>query len=218
MRKNVFIKAIIITVLIFIAGLSAGMWLDNSRTEEIRERLAKVDIDWNDARLQSTYYQIFSNDTNFCNSAMRSNAIFADKIYEEGLILERYEAINRFSPYVISEKKRYALLQMQFWMNSIELKESCNTNYSTVLYLYSHYADGDQKNDQNLMSAILTELKNDCGSNVMLSPIPIDIELASISAIADQFDIDVTPSILINENDLIQGVTSLEELKDLVGC
>lgn len=215
---NVFIKAFLLTVIVFSAGIFVGVFLDNSRVEDIREIITKQDLAFNDARLQNLYYQTFSNDTEFCDAALKSNIDFSYRIFEEGKELERFEAINRFAPQLVQQKKRYALLQLQFWMNSVYLKEKCGKDYITLLYFYSHYNES-AATDQNVQSRIILDLVEKCGPEKFLSaPLPADLDIGMINLLKEKYGITTTPAVLINEKTVLQGLQSKEELEKYVEC
>ena len=71
---------------------------------------------------------------------------------------------------------------------------------------------------QKLQSAVNLELKEKCGSNLMLSPIPIDLNLTSIDMIIETYGVQKTPSLVINDDVVIQGFTNLTELEKYVKC
>jgi len=217
MQGNIVWKAALLTAIVFIAGIAVGIWMDNQRVDQTRERINDIDIEWNDARLTSLYYQqLAANDTAYCNAAMDANLAFNDRIYQEGLTIERYESVNRFAPELLQEKKRYALLQLQFWMNSIELKKQCGATYHTLVYFYDHYNSG-LENVQAAQSAILAELKDKCGANLMLVPLPRDLDISTISLLAAQYNITSAPSILLDGN-TFAGLTGNGMLVPLLGC
>lgn len=216
MQRSTFIYAALLTTVVFSIGILVGIWLDNLRLEEIEKRLTEIDVDWNDARIQSLYYQSFMNSTE-CDSAISANLEFADRIYQEGLKIERYEKVNKFTPSLILEKKRYALLQLQFWINSINLKNSCNANYSTLVYFYSHF-DKTLEVKQKLQSAVLSNIKEKCGPNLMLIPLPLDLDIMTINLIKSQYNIKTAPSILINEKILLEGLKSQDEIEEFIKC
>lgn len=217
MKNDIFIKTTAITVIVFILGILVGVWLDNNRLEEIKDRLTSMDIEWNDARLQSMFYQKFSNGTNSCVDAIQSNLEFNDRIYKEGLEIERREVVSKFTPEIIYEKRRYALLQLQFWTNSIELKETCNANYSSIVYFYSFF-DENIKNDQKIQSVILADLKDRCGNKLILVPLPFDMDISTIEFIKSIYNISSVPSLLINEKDVLTGIQDGEEILKYVNC
>jgi hypothetical protein len=177
-----------------------------------------MDIQWNDARLLSTFYQAFTgtNDPESCKSALQANLDFNNKIYQEGLKIEKYEDINKFTPYLLLEKKRYALLQMQFWINSINLKKSCNATYTNLVYFYSH--DEGLSVKQKVQSAILLDAKKKCGAELMLIPLPFDLDITAVNMIKSNFKINSTPSILIDEKVVLEDVQAEAVLRNYVPC
>jgi len=216
MLDNVFIKAAVLTTIVFSLGVLVGAWLDVSRLESVKASLEDISDSWSDARMQTLYYQMFVKAPGFCDAAIQSNLDFNAKIYEEGVRIERYEEVNKFTPALLSEKRRYALLQLQFWFNSVELRESCDANYTTLVYLYS-------KNDslsieQNLQSAVLLEAKDKCGDRLMLIPLPADIDIETIELVKSNFGISRFPALLIDESVVLEGLQSELDLAKAVQC
>jgi hypothetical protein len=218
MKKYILLKAAIITVVIFSIGLFIGMWLDGQRYDEIKNEITNLNIDWNDARLQSLYYRTFSNQSDFCQSALATNKKLAEKIFSRGEQLERYEEVNRFSSEVLEQKKIYALLHVQLWLNSVELKRECNANYSTIIYFYSHYAKGEEEQDQDVQSSILIDSIHRCDGQLEVFPIPIDMDIQIIDLIIEQYGINSVPSLLVNEDTPLNGVQSREVIENLINC
>lgn len=220
-QKDVFWKSAILTFVVLIVGIQIGIWLDSGRIDEIKNILTETELQFSDARLQSLYYDKFSMiDENFCKNAIESNLKFNEDIYQEGLRIEKAETVNRFTPFILSEKRRYALLQFQFWINAITIKEKCESNYTTILYIYTYETKDNStlELNQKLQSAILLDLKDKCGNSVMLSPIPWDINLTSVDILVKDFEINQTPAIVINRNVTLQGLTKLEELERYIKC
>ncbi|MCD6398385.1 MAG: hypothetical protein J7L08_00505 [Candidatus Aenigmarchaeota archaeon] len=212
--KKIMIITALLTIIFLMIGFFLGVWFDNMRAEELKRELSDIDITWNDARLQSLYYQTFSNN-GLCDSALKSNLEFSKKIYEEGQKIERYEKVNRFAPDLLTQKKRYALLQMQFWFNSISLRKKCDYNYSTVVYLYSHYNDS-LSITQKIEGAALLELKEKYGPDMMLIPLPADIGILSINAVKSEYKIKELPAIIVNEKYVFEGLTKKNQVEDVL--
>ena len=216
MQKDVFWRSAVITAIIFVIGISVGVWLDTNRAEEVQSRLTEIDTFWNDARLQTALHGLF-NRTLSCDSAMKANLQFNDKIFKEGQKLERFELTNRFAPFLLLEKSRYALLQTQFWFNSIDIRNTCNLNYSTLVYFYSHYNETVAV-QQKVQSAVLLDVKDKCGQKVMLTPLPLDLNITTIDIITENYRIKKTPSILINEKILLEGLQKEGDLLNYLKC
>ena len=218
MRNYLLLKAAVITVIIFSVGMFLGMWMDGQRYEEIKNEITSLNIDWNDARLQSLYYQTFLEDDDSCSSALEVNKKLTEKIFSFGERLEKYERINRFSEEVLEQKKVYTLLHFQLWLNSINLKKKCNADYNTIIYFYSHYATGIEEEQQDLQSSVLIDAIHRCDGNLIVFPIPLDMDIQSIDLIKAQFGIKSTPTILINEQTVLEGVQDTETIKQIIGC
>jgi len=213
--KNVFSKTAVITVIVFLVGVYLGFVFDSMRVEEVRGRLTQIDNLWNDVRLMQSYIQKFSNRTDYCEFLLEENLKVGDKIYDEGLKVEEYEKNNRFASLFILEKKRYALLDLQFWINSIDLKKLCNANYSTVIYFYSQY---EKTPEQVFQDRVLWDLKQKCGPKIIYITFPADIDISTIEIIKNIYDIEKIPSILINESILLEGPSTMRELEEQIKC
>lgn len=213
---NIFFKAAVLTTVVFIIGIAFGMWMDSIRLNEIESSIEEITIQWNDAKMQESYYNAFIDTPGFCDSAIEANLDFNEKIYEQGIKIERYEIVNKFTPTLQLEKKRYALLQTQFWMNSIHLREVCDVDYTTVVYLHS-------KNEsfainQKVQSAVLLDAKKACGNDIMLIPLPADLGIQTIEIVKSNFGIETFPSIIINENIVLQGLQTESDLAQYIDC
>lgn len=221
MQSDVFWKAAVLTVVILIIGIIIGIWIDSGRAEEIKTTITENDLLLNDVRIQTLYYESFlKDDPELCDIALKANLEYNKRIYQEGLKLEKYEEHNKFSQSLILERKRYALQQMQFWINSLRIKDKCSLNYTTVMHMFL-YDTGNNSNvelPQKLQSAVLLDLKEKCGNRMMLSPIPIDLNLTSIDMIAETYHITKTPALVINNDIAIEGFHNLTELEKYVSC
>lgn len=215
--RRIILKSLIITVGIFVIGFMVGLYIDNMGLEEVKERLTEIDNLWNDARLLQSYNQKFSeNITEYCEFLLDENLKIGDKIYEEGLKVELHEDSNRFTmSEFILEKRRYALLDLQFWINSIELKNLCNANYSTVVYFYSQF---NKTVEQKFQGRVLWDLKQKCGSDIIYITFPVDLDISTLNVIRNIYDIEAIPSILINGSVILESPVSMTELEEYVKC
>lgn len=214
--KRIFLKTLALTVTVFIIGFYAGIFFDNLRLEEVKSRITEIDNLWNDVRLLQSYIEKLSdNKSSYCNFLLEENLKVGDKIYNEGSKIEEYEKTNRFTPTLILEKERYALLDLQFWLNSIDLKNLCNANYSTVIYLYSQY---NKTVEQGFQDRVLWDLKQKCGPEIIYITFPADIEISTIEVIKNIYNIDKIPAILINESIVLYSPVTMRELENYVKC
>lgn len=213
---NIYAKAVIPTLLLFLIGMMFGIWLDNFRVTTAKKGISESEIDWNDAQLFNAYFR--SIGVGLCNSALEQNLAYNEKIYEHGLQVEKVLKNNVFTPEVLQEWKKYNLLQVQFWLNSVELKKECVFDYHTVVHLDRlHPKSTVEEVGSRIQIQILLDLKNKCGNKIMLIPLDADLNLISIDAIVNQYSIQQFPAIVVDENIVLQGF-SLENLSNVIKC
>ncbi len=210
-QKDAFWKAAVLTAVIFFAGVLLGYLIEKNRAAKIEEQFAETEIEWADAKLQSLYYQMISPE--WCDSAIEENINFADKVYEQGLRLEEYEEANQITEKLLFEKKKYALLKAEFWINSISLKEKCNATYKNLVYFYTNEPSLKEEQEQNIQSIVLMNLKEKYGNSIMLIPLPIDLDISVIEVMKDTYDIKTSPTIIIDEEIKLEGRQSAEEIE-----
>ncbi|MFH1229821.1 MAG: hypothetical protein V1678_05375 [Candidatus Aenigmatarchaeota archaeon] len=215
--KRVFVKTFALTIAIFIIGFYFGIFLDSLRLEDVKSRMTQIDNLWNDARLMQSFIQKFSdgNSSSYCGFLLSENLKAGDRIYEEGSKVEEYEKINRFTPSIVLEKERYALLDLQFWMNSIDLKKACNADYSTVIYLYSQF---NKTAEQGYQDRVLWELKQKCGSQIIYITFPSDMNISTIEVIKSIYNVTKTPAVLINESVVLYSPVTMRGLEEYIKC
>src|SRR3989344_5110447 len=212
---DLFWKALVFTVIVFLLGVFLGYQLEKSRINNVREEFEIIDLKWDDARLQSLYYQ--NLEPRFCDSAIEENLDFADKAYQEGLKIEEYEQANFLTNDLELEKRKYALLKVEFWLNSIVLRNKCDADYINLVYFFKNKPDLETEAKQNTQSEILKELKEKYGKKLMLIPLPIDGDISMINIMETTYNISIVPTILINEKRKLEGLQSFEELDAVIG-
>lgn len=210
-RYRVFIETLILTLLILLVGFFIGFYIEFSRTNKLVNDYKTFEIGALDLKLQNYYYQIM--DEASCEKAIKQNFIFADNIYNEGLLLEKYEEVNELSRDILLEKKRYVLLKTELWLNSILLKEKCDNPFHTVVYIYSQNEDAVKEAEQNAISNTLKELKEKKGNYIVLIPIAGDLGLGAVDLQIDTYNISYLPSIVIDEKYMLKSFQNLEDIE-----
>tara|TARA_Y100000034_G_C6856979_1_gene389590 strand:- start:132 stop:800 length:669 start_codon:yes stop_codon:yes gene_type:complete len=213
-QVDVFWKAAIFTLIVFLLGVSLGYFMEGNRIKNIRDEYKQVEVEWADAKLLNSYFQTLN--PFLCDASVKENLEFADRVYEEGLKLEKYEKSNKLNGRLLVDKQRYALLKVEFWLNSILIKNKCSVKYVNLIYFYKDNADGKERVEQETQSVILKELKDKYGSNLMLIPLPLDLNISMINVMKNAHGISKSPSLLINEKIKLEGVYSLEKLDRII--
>lgn len=212
--KKVFWQALIFTIVIFGLGLMSGFFLENYRAEEVFFGLVDSEIGILDDQIRDKVVEEFEVS---CDLAKQSSFDFADKIYEEALILERYNEASKFTAALDILHKRYDLLRVLLWIESIDLKKRCGENFQTAVYLYEYQTEEVDKNSMQIFySRLLTDLKSAHQDELMLIPIAVNTNLESVNLIVENYEISKFPAIIINEEEILTEILTYDELENIV--
>ncbi len=209
-KYRIFIETLILTLLILIIGISLGFYIEYSRAKTVIDDYKNFEIDALDLKLQNYYYQIM--DSADCKIAIEENLKFADRIYDTGLKIEKYEEANELTEDILLEKKKYVLLKTELWLNSVLLKKKCNNPFHTIVYFYSKDKDIPKEAEQTAISNILKELKEEKGNEIILLPIAGDLGLPAIEMQMRIYNITYLPSTLIDEKIIIESFYTSDKI------
>lgn len=209
-QKSVFWQALVLSLIVFGSGIFLGFMLEGSRVGKIGKLYAESELSLLDIKLQS---EIYSDMDIRCSTAIQENVNFADKVYGEAKILDRFENAARITESMKLQHKKYDLLRTLFWLNSIKIKQKCNAQYHNLVYFYRYNEPTTgEKAKQAVFSRSLQELKNKYGGKVMLIPIAADNNITSINLLVATYDIRILPTILIDEKIKITDVDGLADI------
>jgi len=210
-QKYIFLQALVITFVIFNIGIFFGYKLESSRIDKINEWYLESEVELLDQRIQKDAFEFIDLD---CELMVEENINFADRIYEKALIIDRYEKANRINNDIILQHKRYDLLRTLFWINSMNIKEKCGSDYHNLVYFYKYNDPSlEQKAKQSFFSNLLYQIKEEKGNKIMLIPIAADNDLASINLILKKYEINELPVILIDEEIKITDINNIEDIE-----
>lgn len=210
-QKKTFLYALIVTLFIFNLGIFFGYMLENSRTNDINKLYVDAEMELLD---QITQKDALGTLNLSCDALVSENIKFGDRIFAEALQIQKYEDANRITSEIVLQHKRFDLLRAIFWINSIEIKQKCNSSYHNVVYLYKYNDPSiEQESKQKFFSNLLVQMKQDMGDRVMLIPIAADNNISSIDLFVKKQDITQLPTILIDENIKITDVSSIQDIE-----
>ncbi|MFZ5955372.1 MAG: hypothetical protein ACOYT4_03020 [Nanoarchaeota archaeon] len=208
-NKHIFWEALLITLFIFGLGILLGIYIENGRASDISEIYLQSEINLLDIRVQTEILNL--NNIN-CAQIIQKNIEFGDEIYKDAEILGRYEGAGKLTDVLLEHHRRYDALRALFWVNSIRIKEKCNDQFHTVVYLYDYNPKtSEEKTKQYVFSKFLYDLKQEQGNNIVLIPIARNLNLTSVDLLANTYNIKET-SIIVDENLTITRLEDLEKI------
>ncbi len=214
-RYAVFLESLVIAVLILVIGFVFGYYVEYLRVNEMIDNYREFEVAALDLKLQNYYFQIMEKSD--CDVAIEQNFEFADRVYDEGLRLEKYEELDELNERtILNERKKYVLLKTELWLNSILLKDKCGDPFHTVVYFYAQNQNKEQKAKQAVFSKTLEELKKEYGNEIVLLPIAGDLGLNSVEMQKRAHNITILPSVLIDEEIVVTGFESVQNLSQYI--
>lgn len=187
-----------------------GVILENWRSSQISNLYQQSELDLFDIKLQSEIYTLEEFE---CKDAVEKNIIFADKIFEEAKLIEKYESANKLTKNIKIQHKKYDLLRTNLLLNSIKIKEKCKNNYNEIVYFYKYNdLSINTKAKQEVFSKLLEDLKNEKGYDLLLIPIAGDNDITAVSLLLEKYGIKELPTILINRKTKITDIKTAEEI------
>lgn len=213
--KQSFWQALVFTVVVFCMGLAIGFFYETTHNREVSILLTNSEINLFDQQLSSSF---LSGSSVSCELAINKTFDFADRIYNEAFILEQYDESTKFTNDLKVLHRRYDLLRGLLWLDAINLKTRCpNHSFSTVVYVYQYSNNEvDIRAKQQFYSRLLLDLKLAHKDQILLIPIASDTDLSSISALLQNYNVSESPSIVLNEEDVISEIIALDELEAML--
>lgn len=212
--RHAFWQAFLAAVLVFVTGLLLGFFLESGRIAEVQHVLYASEVNVLDEQLRGRLLTDLSLD---CSLAKNSSFQFADTIYAEAQQLELYDAASKFSDSLQIVHKRYDLLRMLLWSESMQVRERCQEGFHTIVYFYNYtHRDSILRAQQTTFSRLLTDLKEAYPEDILLIPIALDSDLASVKLAQTRYGITSVPSILIDEQIVVDRVVSSTDLRTRV--
>ena len=208
--KHVFWEALLITIVVFFLGILIGVAYEGSNLDRINDYYTVSEISLMDILALNDLMQM---ENISCSNLIHSNLDFADRIYEEARLLEKYDSAGKVNDNLKLAHKKYDLMRTFLWTNSIRISNRC-PDLNTVVYLYEYETrDLAKKAIQNVWEKVLFDLKQEMGEEIILIPIAADSNLASLNVLLRKFNLSKYPVVIINNKDIIEEISTVDDLK-----
>jgi len=215
-KKHVFWQALFLTSLFFLLGLVLGVYFEQLRADNVNVEFYNSEVSLYDSFALG---QILQDSSVPCPILKNDIAKFADRVYSEARQLEKYDESTDLTESVKTIHRKYDLLRTLLWINTINLKDkNPNCDLNTVVYLYTYDTqDVDLKARQLALSRVLGDLKNAEGDNIILIPIAVDQKIDSLDYLIWKYNVDEFPAVIVNEENVIYGQTTVSEIERYLG-
>ncbi len=111
-----------------------------------------------------------------------------------------------------SLKKQYMNLLIQYWLTVKKVEENCDSETTTVLYLYANDPQCPRCDDQG---TILTHYRQQYGEKLLVFPLDSTLNMRPINLLISSFNITEYPGLII-EGDVYQGFKDRDDLGNIL--
>lgn len=208
MKKNLF-KAVFasftIALLIFSLGLFAGYGLDILRIKDVSIAMDNIELETLDYITSKEYLDVFGGDSCLFLSYQLSG--ITPKLRDIGQDLVNYEKKNIFSGSEYSVlKSKYFLLEIRAYTLFTKMKNDCGYNANFIIYFY------DQNDNDSERQGYILDTLVDIHENIHVFSFDRDFEI--IDFLVLRYNISSAPTVIINEEKVFEGLTTLEEINE----
>jgi hypothetical protein len=212
--KERYIVAGLITLLIFILGMSLGLIVDYERVKAVDRENTLQKVNYDSLQLQYLYLSYVPEDKEACGilrvALEDSIAQLSDSLGD----VERYQkdsTINKKQFEIIQRK--YLIDNLRYWLFSKKLQEVCGEDTVNILYFFSLDSCTICPNQGTILSYFKTKLQD----KLLVFPVNVDLEKDEqfIKILKLQYNVTQLPTVIIN-GEKYEGVISRNELAQIL--
>lgn len=208
--KSILIKVAILSIILYAAGVYTGVKFSKeieqstiTKIIDLEEQLQALESKTKSAQLYEQYmYSLNENEICEFSEEYKNYLTSELEVYWSTLParLEEYESNNVLTDEYIQIKKKYTQSLINSWINIKTLSEKCDNNLVPILYFYTSNCEECIKQGENLDEAKISIRTK--GLDPIIFTIDLNSDEPVIRAIANKYEIQDAPAIIIKENAL----------------
>ncbi|MBD3260746.1 MAG: hypothetical protein GF334_03580 [Candidatus Altiarchaeales archaeon] len=214
MRKvntKLYVVALIITLLIFTAGVLLGLVIEGERVEYLSEERKIQETNFNSLQLQYLYLSGLEEKKK-CPALSTALNKYIKETDELRVRIENYAQQSNIKQEELGLLKRqYVIAQLNYWLMAKRTKKLCETDYVTLLYFY----EKEQSQSMN-QGVVLDYYKKKLGDDLLI--FALDSEFTQepmIPMLMSAHNITSTPSIVV-EDTVYTGFHSKDDIQGIL--
>lgn len=197
-----YVIAFVLTLIIFTAGVFAGMALDDARLNDSKQINQDEKLNLRSLQLQESYIDSGLADCNALNQVLETNI---NELAKKMAIIIDYEKNSIFNQNEFNAQLRdYFLTEIQFLLVAQQIDNKCQKDSIKVIYFYD-----DDINDTQ--GKILDYLKKKFKHKVLVFSFNSAFQEPMISILLESYNIKQYPAVVVGEK-VYQGHTNVKTL------
>lgn len=208
---RILVSALIISTLLFSAGLLVGYSISKEKLSLIEKKLEEIITDVQNFQLQFFFFDVLGGNAT-CPLLTSILSDINKRSYEIGRELISYGSKNVLKDYeeYINMKREYYRLLIGYWLLASKLKKLCKLNSTTIIYFFSKNCTSCD--DQGF---ILTYLKHNLKDKVLIFALDADVNEPSIRVLKQYYNVNSYPTLIIDSKPYY-GFKTKDELENII--
>lgn len=203
---SLYLAALLITSLIFAAGIFTGKQLEQDSLNSISSKVDSANL--KASSLQLLY--LIGDSPDFCPVYVEELQKLDSSTEQVGYSLSFLEENKGITD--VELKKKYFILEAEAYLLSQKVKENCGANYSSILYFYSNKACGECAR-QGLE---LLGLKKQLGEKIRIYSFDGDLGSEIVNAFKKKHGVTSYPAVSVNGAKATNGFTPKEKIREII--
>ncbi|MBI3587960.1 hypothetical protein HY995_00940 [Candidatus Micrarchaeota archaeon] len=215
-EKKLYLGAIAVTLVVFGIAMVFVRVYDDSKLGGLQQGVDSTAADTDETRLLLIYSQVFAqkNTTSLCKFLDYNINRQSSRGYYLVRTLREQEKNNLLANYD-ETKKKYYLNNFEIWLYLTQAAQTCPGYDITPALFFTQTqtlcADCIVQGD------VLDQLRGEC-KNLRVITLADDLDIAPISLVKETFGVSDSPSLVINNQQVLAGLQSRESILSKIRC
>jgi len=205
-RRQTYLSIILLMILVFAIGIIIGRNASDPGLSDVNRFIRQSELATESYLIEHELFAGFERD---CGMAQRRLSELSNELWNLGKLLGTETAKQDLGEANYNFlKRKFHLMQIKTYTLYHELKQDCAVNDPVILFYYSQ---NDPKSQEQ--GVVLDKLVNDFDVNIFAIEYNYSQELRFLE---EYYNISGTPAVVINFETMRNGLTSYNELMELV--
>ena len=193
-HKNIFLTSLLLTILIFIAGILLNYGMDFVRINVISDVMISHELSTESYVMEQEFINMFGGAR--CDVMNKRIASLKEEIRQVGADLGSYSRFSFFKKKDFDYlKRKYFLLELEFLNHIQKLNTECGQSFVPILFFYEIDQD-----DSERQGFILQEVSKNFQDSVVVITLDKDYEDEPlVGLLASRYNVTKAPAIIIND-------------------
>lgn len=210
--RRVFVTSAIITLLVFLAGVGLGYWLDRSRVSDVLGALRQNELDLESFLVERQFVDALGGDS--CAVLEPRFRDLAKNLGVLGRTLTQYEAKRIFAQIDYDYlKARYSVLEIRTYLLLLELQKRCTGQPRAGILFFYKVDDENSIRQGYVLDAIVQRYGE---SRINVYSFDRDFKVEPIDLLERHYNVTSSPALVINNRIVKNSFVSREELEKLL--